>query len=153
MQVLIFGGLDILLAPRRSAQRRIPYRQSRSSGGLNFIQTAPPPTPPPAPNCHSRGSSVKGPRSQRRVPATLCSLSTTPEWPAAQPGRDGGSEAGRVQTPGPRKGAGRPREAGLGRARDLQPTRPELRYASPRRPAAGDHAPAHPSPSHQTHTY
>ena len=61
------------------------YRQSRSSGGLNFIQTAPP-TPPAAPNCHSRGSSVKGPRSQRRVPATLCSLSTTPEWPAAQPG-------------------------------------------------------------------
>lgn len=47
MQVLIFGGLDILLAPRRSAQRRIPYRQSRSSGGLNFIQTAPPPHPPP----------------------------------------------------------------------------------------------------------
>ena len=47
MLVLIFGGLDILLAPRGSAQRRIPYTQSRSSGGLNFIQTAPPPHPPP----------------------------------------------------------------------------------------------------------
>ena len=99
MQALILGGLDILLAPRRSAQRRIPYRQSKSSGGPQFHPTL---RPPKTASLEAARSKARG---LSRVPATLCSLSTTPEWPAAQPGRDGGSEAGRGQTPGLRKGA------------------------------------------------
>lgn len=100
--------------------------QSRSSGGLHFIQTPP----------HSRQTATfSGQLGQRPgVSAAACRAAR----------RDGGSEAGRGQTPGPRKGAeGQGRQVrGPGTCSPLGPN-----SGTPQRPwrrAAGDHAPRPP---------
>lgn len=120
--------------------------QSRTSGGPNFIQIPP--------NCHSSGSSVKGPGSQQRVPATLCSILPRPPS-GLQPSRGGkgvvrqGGDKFQVQGKG-REGQGRQVWGGPGTCTTLGPN---SGTPAPWRPPARDHAPAHPSPSHQTHTY